>query len=31
VGAGTQIGTIDASIIASQISPTQPLPLKGAP
>ena len=27
--AGTQLGTIDASIIASQISPTQPLPLKG--
>jgi hypothetical protein len=29
VAAGTQIGTIDASIIASAISPTQPLPLKG--
>jgi hypothetical protein len=29
VSAGTQIGTIDASIIASAISPTQPLPLKG--
>ena len=27
--AGTQLGTIDASILASQISPTQPLPLKG--
>jgi hypothetical protein len=27
--AGTQVGTIDASILASQISPTQPLPLKG--
>jgi hypothetical protein len=27
--AGTQLGTIDASIIASAISPTQPLPLKG--
>jgi hypothetical protein len=27
--AGTQIGTIDASILVSQISPTQPLPLKG--
>ena len=29
VAAGTQVGTIDASILASQISPTQPLPLKG--
>jgi hypothetical protein len=29
VAAGTQLGTIDASIIAFQISPTQPLPLKG--
>ena len=27
--AGTQLGTIDASIIAFAISPTQPLPLKG--
>jgi hypothetical protein len=27
--AGAQLGTIDASIIASAISPTQPLPLKG--
>jgi hypothetical protein len=27
--AATQLGTIDASIIASAISPTQPLPLKG--
>jgi hypothetical protein len=26
---GAQIGTIDASILASAISPTQPLPLKG--
>ena len=29
VTAGTQVGTIDASILASAISPTQPLPLKG--
>jgi hypothetical protein len=29
VSPGTQLGTIDASIIASAISPTQPLPLKG--
>jgi hypothetical protein len=29
VSPGTQLGTIDASIIAFQISPTQPLPLKG--
>ena len=29
VAAGTQLGTIDASIIAFAISPTQPLPLKG--
>jgi hypothetical protein len=29
VAAGTQVGTIDASILASAISPTQPLPLKG--
>src|ERR687885_2150690 len=27
--AGTPLGTIDASILASAISPTQPLPLKG--
>src|SRR5919201_893917 len=26
---GAQVGTIDASILASAISPTQPLPLKG--
>ena len=29
VSPGTQLGTIDASIIAFAISPTQPLPLKG--
>jgi hypothetical protein len=29
VSPGTQLGTIDASIIAFAISPTQPLPIKG--